>query len=93
MDRHQTSKKILEEKLRLAQRASVLVRTPQCKELFRLMMDDMELYNKDIIRTTPLTHEEYLVTLGRLQGLKMFIDKIKISADNKDKYAEQLKQL
>ena len=93
MDRHQTSKKILEEKLRCAQRASVLVKTPQCKELFRLMMDDMELYNKDIIRTTPLTHEEYLVTLGRLQGLKMFIDKIKISADNKDKYAEQLKQL
>lgn len=93
MDRHQTSKKILEEKLRFAQRASVLVKTPQCKELFRLMMDDMELYNKDIIRTTPLTHEEYLVTLGRLQGLKMFIDKIKISADNKDKYAEQLKQL
>lgn len=92
MDRHQTSKKILEEKLRFAQRASVLVKTPQCKELFRLMMDDMELYNKDIIRTTPLTHEEYLVTLGRLQGLKMFIDKIKISADNKDKYAEQLKQ-
>ena len=93
MDRHQTSKKILEEKLRFAQRASVLVKTPQCKELFRLMMDDMELYNKDIIRTTPLTHEEYLGTLGRLQGLKMFIDKIKISADNKDKYAEQLKQL
>ena len=93
MDRHQTSKKILEEKLRFAQRASVLVKTPQCKELFRLMMDDMELYNKDIIRTTPLTHEEYLVTLGRLQGLKMFIDKIKISAHNKDKYAEQLKQL
>ena len=93
MDRHQTSKKILEEKLRFAQRASVLIKTPQCKELFRLMMDDMELYNKDIIRTTPLTHEEYLVTLGRLQGLKMFIDKIKISADNKDKYAEQLKQL
>ena len=93
MDRHQTSKKILEEKLRFAQRASVLVKTPQCKELFRLMMDDMELYNKDIIRTTPLTHDEYLVTLGRLQGLKMFIDKIKISADNKDKYAEQLKQL
>lgn len=92
MDRHQTSKKILEEKLRFAQRASVLVKTPQCKELFRLMMDDMELYNKDIIRTTPLTHDEYLVTLGRLQGLKMFIDKIKISADNKDKYAEQLKQ-
>ena len=70
----------------------MLVKTPQCKELFRLMMDDMELYNKDIIRTTPLTHDEYLVTLGRLQGLKMFIDKIKISADNKDKYAEQLKQ-
>lgn len=93
MDRHQISKKMLEEKLRFAQRASVLVKTPQCKELFRLMMDDMELYNKDIIRTTPLTHEEYLVTLGRLQGLKMFIDKIKISADNKDKYAEQLKQL
>ena len=93
MDRQQISKKILEEKLRFAQRASVLVKTPQCKELFRLMMDDMELYNKDIIRTTPLTHEEYLVTLGRLQGLKMFIDKIKISADNKDKYAEQLKQL
>ena len=93
MDRHQTSKKILEEKLRFAQRASVLVKTPQCKELFRLMMDDMELYNKDIIRTTPLTHEEYLVTLCRLQGLKMFIDKIKISADNKDKYAEQLKQV
>ena len=92
MDRHQTSKKILEEKLRFAQRASVLVKTPQCKELFRLMMDDMELYNKDIIRTTPLTHDEYLVTLGRLQGLKMFIDKIKISAENKDKYAEQLKQ-
>ena len=37
MDRHQTSKKILEEKLRFAQRASVLVKTPQCKELFRLM--------------------------------------------------------
>lgn len=92
MDKKSVAKKTLQEQYKFAQRASVLVKTPQYNELQKMMMDDMSKYNNDIVRTTPLTHDEYLLTLGRLQGLRMFVNKIRNSAENKDKYAEQLKQ-
>lgn len=92
MDKKSVAKQTLQEQLKFAQRASVLVKTPQYNELQKMMMEDMAKYNNDIVRTTPLSHDEYLLTLGRLQGLRMFVNKIRNSAENKDKYAEQLKQ-
>lgn len=85
--------KNLEAQLKFASRASAIVNTPQCKELFRWMMDDMGVYNNKITGATPLSHDEYLLVLGKLQGLKAFINKIKIEADKKEEYAERLKEL
>lgn len=92
MDKRQQQIKQLEEQLRFATRASAIVNTIQCKELFRWMMDDMGVYNNKITGATPLSHDEYLLTLGKLQGLNAFINKVKISAANKDTYADRLKQ-
>lgn len=92
MDKRQQQIKQLEEQLRFATRASAIVNTIQCKELFRWMMDDMGVYNNKITGATPLSHDEYLLTLGKLQGLNAFINKVKISAANKETYADRLKQ-
>lgn len=92
MDKVKLAKQTLSEQLKFAQRAAVLVKTPQYNELQKMMMEDMAKYNNDIVKTTPLSHDEYLLTLGRLQGLRMFVNKLRNAAENKDKYAEQLQQ-
>lgn len=82
----------LRDNLKKAHRASVLLKTPQCNELFRIMMDDMAIYNNLITGTKALSHEDYLLNLGKIQGLRTLITRLKNLANNEEKYAEQLKQ-
>lgn len=84
--------KTLEAQYKKAQRAAVLVKTPQCKELFSIMMDDMAVYNNTITGTKALSHEDYLLNLGKIQGLRTLITRLKTLAENKEKYAEQLEK-
>lgn len=90
MDKRNVAKQTLERQVKFASRAAILLKNPATNELFKMMMEDMANYNNDITGATPLSHEEYLITLGRLQGLNRFINKLKNAAANKDEYAKQL---
>lgn len=90
MQRNEKAIQTLEKQLHFAERASIVLKNPSTVELFRWMSDDIDTYLNQIVKTTPLTHEEYLLTLGKLQGLRNFINKVKTAAANKEVYAEQL---
>lgn len=83
----------LEELLKFANRASVLTKTPQCNEIFRIMMDKCAEYNNQIVNKKPQDYETYLFTLGKLQGLREFMELLKNASNNKDEYARKLKEL
>lgn len=80
--------------LKFATRCSVLIKTPQYKELKSIAKRGSEAYQNSIMSyAKPLKGDDYILNLGRWQGIERFFRGIESAAANKEEYARKLTEL